>query len=226
MPDMRDDESKRSQGGATPARQVSADEQAVRERRAAARKGPQRGPSARTGALMVFALAVGGAAGWFARHAQAQPARTATAEGEEGACATWEKRICSEAGQEALACYEARAAANLLPATACEAALESVPDTLARVAAGREVCQRIVTRLCADLGEQTQTCAVVREKTELFPPERCQEMLDNYDQVIGELRLFQQQMAPGIAPPPGAEAPQPSEQPAPQPEQPAQPEPR
>lgn len=156
---------------------------------------------------MVFALVVGGAAGWFGKQAQAQTARPEVGAGEDGACRTWEQRICTEAGQEALACYEARAAANLLPPAACETALGEVPATMAKVAKGREVCNQVVTRLCNDLGPETPTCGVVREKTELFPAERCQEMLDNYDQVIGELRMFEQQMAPGGAPPPGIQAP-------------------
>ncbi len=163
--------------------------------------GPRAAP--RTGVLVVFALAVGGAAGWFAKHAEASTAQAPPSAGSAASCDAWEEQVCGGAGEEALACYEAKAAANLLPPAACEVALEAVPETLERAAAGREVCNTVIDRLCEDLGADTATCSVVRERTQLFPAERCQEMLDNYDQVVDELRMFQQQMSPGGSPAPG-----------------------
>jgi hypothetical protein len=173
---------------------------------AAVREQPAEGAlrtASRTGVLVVFALAVGGAAGWFAKHAHASTLHTSPRAGSASSCEAWEQQVCGGAGEEALACYEARAAANLLPPAACDVALEAVPETLERAAAGREVCNTVIDRLCADLGADTATCAVVQERTQLFPAERCQEMLDNYDQVVDELRMFQQQMSPGAQPSPG-----------------------
>ena len=179
----------------------------VPSRRQGGGRGSRSAGAQRTGALLLFALAVGGAAGWFAKHAHARTGQTSPEAGAAASCEVWEQEICEGVGEEALACYEAKAAANLLPPAACDAALEAVPETLARAAAGREVCNTVIERLCTDLGPETPTCSVVREKTQLFPAERCQEMLDNYDQVIGELRLFQEQMSPGGLPPPGVEPP-------------------
>jgi len=99
---------------------------------------------------------------------------------------------------------QAKGASELLPAGACKAALREVPATVERVRVARLVCDTLVSRLCKDLGETSQTCQMVKSKTESFPPDRCQEMVDNYDQVIGQLKMIEQQgMRPPGAQPPG-----------------------
>lgn len=144
------------------------------------------GNAGRTALLVAVALLVGGGAGWFARQAHAK-----TLSSEEG-CRAWEQEICSGAGEQALACYEARSAAKFLPAAACEMALDGVPDTLAKIAASRAPCTSVTDKLCAEFGPNTPTCTMVREKTHMFPAERCEEMLKSYDLVVRELRMMQQ----------------------------------
>ena len=106
-----------------------------------------------------------------------------------------------------MACYEARSAAKFLPPAACEAALEGVTDTLAKIAASREPCNQVTQKLCAEFGADTPICGMVQEKTPMFPPERCEEMLSSYDLVVQELRMLQRgglpMMGPGAGSPPG-----------------------
>jgi len=179
------------------------------------------------GLLVVIALAAGGvgaAGGWFGHDAQAkaklraESAAPAGSGAPSGSCGAWQKKICTGAGDNSAACAEAKEAVDLLTSPACDAALLSVPATLAKVKAERATCDSLITKLCADLPPGSQACALVREKTPSFPRERCEGMLAHYDEVLGGLRDMDQQM--GAAPPPGADpalgaAPQIQMQPAP-----------
>jgi protein-disulfide isomerase len=46
----------------------------------------------------------------------------------------------------------------------------------------------LVEKLCKDLGEKSKMCAMVREKTPEFPPDRCQGIMTNYPQVLADLK--------------------------------------
>jgi hypothetical protein len=84
-----------------------------------------------------------------------------------------------------------------------------MPETLAKIKAARASCDKLVTKLCADLPPGSKTCAMVKERTPSFPSERCDQMLSSYDKVIAELKQMDQQGgspmgAPGGMRPPGA----------------------
>lgn len=160
----------------------------------------------------VVALAAGAAAGWFGHVAQAKamlradsvPAAAGSAAGS-GPCGAWEKQICKGGGDESAACQQAKSATELLTPSTCEAALGSMPATLAKIKAARVPCETLVSKLCTDLPPGSKTCEMVKERTPSFPGDRCREMLTTYDSVLGELRMLDQQM--GQAPmgmPPGA----------------------
>lgn len=169
-------------------------------RRTAPAKAPAKGTMQRTVAWAAVALVLGAAGGWFAREARAHELlNSAMGRGapatEGGSCRAWETQICDSLGAEAFACQEAKSAAGLLPTAACDEALEAVPDTLAKLKEARQGCDSLVSKLCADLGAETQTCQMVKEKTPSFPPDRCDAMLEQYDQVIGQLRMMEQAQA-------------------------------
>ena len=157
----------------------------------------------------VLALAAGAAAGWFGHIEQAKaklrtesaPAASGSA---SGACGTWEKKICSSSGEQSAACQQAKGATGLLTPTTCEVALEAVPATLAKVKAERASCDTLVSKLCKDLPPGSQTCNMVKERTPLFPSDRCKEMLKSYDQVLAEVRQLDQNPMPMGMPGPGA----------------------
>ena len=88
---------------------------------------------------------------------------------------------------------QAKGATELLAPSACEAALAGVPATLTKLKAARASCDKLVSKLCADLPPGAQACALVKEKTPSFPAQRCDEMLQHYDEVIGQLKKMEEQ---------------------------------
>jgi hypothetical protein len=155
----------------------------------------------RIGLIAVAALALGAAGGWFAHdaHAKAElrkeaapaPAGSGAA---AGPCGDWKHQICSSSGEDSAACQQAKDATDLLTPSACEVALEAVPATLVKLKAARASCDTLVAKLCKDLPEGSQACELVKGRTPSFPASRCAEMLGKYDQVIGELKMLDQQM--------------------------------
>lgn len=164
----------------------------------------------------LLALAVGAGGGWFGHEAQAKaklradsaPAASGSA-GATGPCNTWATKVCASTGEQSAACAEAKGAIDLLTPPTCEVALAGVPATLAKVKAGRASCESLTAKLCKDLPPGSPACKIVQERTPSFPAARCDEMLQHYDDVIGELRQLDQQqelmgMAQQGAAPPGA----------------------
>ncbi len=204
-----------SESAREPARDASKKVAAKRRDGVPAREPAAKAPAGTSGAsvavFVVLALLAGGAAGWFG-HIQQSKAAAAKADtapaGSDGPCKAWEEGICSKLGAESAPCMQAKGASELLTASTCEVALTAMPATLEKLKAARASCDTLVSKLCADLTPGSQTCAMVKEKTPMFPAQRCDEMLKQYDQVIGELRQLEQQQqmmggpgGPGMAPP-------------------------
>lgn len=162
-------------------------------------------PAKSSSAMVVtfVALAVGALGGWIARGSspKADPSgssrpATSAAAGATGSCDEWSSELCKRTGEASEGCAKAKAAAAVLPGSACVAAKADLESTVSKLKAARASCDTLVDKLCADLGTKTQSCAMVREKTPSFPAERCKEMLDQYDGVLGELRQMEEQNAP------------------------------
>jgi len=172
---------------------------AKKARREEAERAARKEAMTRAVVVGVLALAVGGAAGWFGHIAQAKakirkesvPAAAGSA-GPSGPCGDWEKQICKGSGDQSAACMQAKTATGLLTPGTCEVALETVPATLAKVKAERKPCDTLVEKLCKDTPPDSKGCALVREKTPMFPVDRCKEMLENYDQVLAEVKRIDQ----------------------------------
>ena len=153
--------------------------------------------------MAIVALVAGATGGWFARDARAKvdarspaPPAAAATSGASGACQEWSSEICKRAGETSEGCTKAKEAASILPGSACTTAKAEIEGTVARLTAARASCDTLVDKLCADLGEKSRTCALVREKTPSFPADRCKEMLDHYDGVVAELRQTEEEDAP------------------------------
>ena len=158
----------------------------------------------------LVALVAGAAIGWFGHQAMggkmgvdAGPDSAAVAPSPSGSgaptggpCDQWSTTVCKEAGETAAACQQAKSGAMLMPPSACQAALADMPATMAKVKAARSACEELVKKLCADIGPDTDSCKLVSEKTPSFPPERCQQMMQNYDKVLGELQAMEKKNAP------------------------------
>jgi protein-disulfide isomerase len=154
------------------------------------------------GAFAAAALAVGAAGGWVARGASPRAASgstrpaAATPAGAAASCEEWSSEICTRVGATSEGCTKAKAAAEVLPGAACTTAKADLEGTVAKLKAARAPCDNLVAKLCADLGDKSKTCTMVREKTPSLPADRCQEMLGHYDGVIAELREMEADGAP------------------------------
>jgi protein-disulfide isomerase len=165
--------------------------------------------------LAVVALIVGAVAGWYGRgvHSGAVPptdgatpvsSASVLPVGSSSAgqppiapeCKRWTDQICAGAGPDSEGCEQAKAAANLLHDDACRAAIAQVPGTLERLKQAHAACDELVTRLCKDIGPETESCKMVREKTPQFPTSRCEQLLGQYDDVLAELQQMEKQSAP------------------------------
>jgi hypothetical protein len=185
------------------AKKVAAKGRAGGKRPDAARKAPaSKGASgSNVGVFILLALLAGGAAGYFGHMQQAKAAAAkadatapvGSAGKAAGPCGAWEKKICGSSGEQSAACMQAKGATELLAPSACEAALATVPATLTKLKAARASCEKLVSKLCTDLPPGSQMCAMVKEKTPAFPAQRCDEMLQHYDEVIAQLKQMEEQ---------------------------------
>jgi protein-disulfide isomerase len=115
---------------------------------------------------------------------------------EEGPCAQYASRICSETGEQSQSCSSVRATAELLSDKACEVALADIDVSIEKLAGKRAKCDDLIEKLCKELGEDSQTCQMVTEQTKQFPPERCEMMLDRFDEVLADLKAREEMNKP------------------------------
>lgn len=120
-----------------------------------------------------------------------QPAAQTAAPAPADACKQYAEKLCVELGDSSQGCSAAKATVELMPAAACWAGFNDMAGTIEKIAAMASKCQELIEKLCADLGAETSTCAMVTEKTKEFPPERCVQMLGQYKQVLSELQRME-----------------------------------
>jgi protein-disulfide isomerase len=105
-----------------------------------------------------------------------------------GPCAEFVNSICDQAGKQSSTCQNVTAAAELLSPAACKAASKDSGYALQKLAEQRKICDHLTSRLCKDIGENTETCKMVQTQTKTFPPDRCAMMIDHYADVLADLR--------------------------------------
>jgi protein-disulfide isomerase len=106
----------------------------------------------------------------------------------KGPCEKYADKVCATAGEKSSACTSLKSAADLFPPDACNVALRNVSYATKKIAEQRKKCDELTTKLCKDIGKETETCAMVMKQTKNFPPERCEMMLKRYDQVLKDLK--------------------------------------
>jgi len=113
--------------------------------------------------------------------------------GKEGgsaatACADYAKTVCKEAGEQSAHCTTIKGASELLPPAACTAAAADFTFTKGKLAAAGKACDELATKLCAEIGKDTETCTMVKTQTKQFPPERCTQMMGHFAEVAADLK--------------------------------------
>jgi protein-disulfide isomerase len=106
----------------------------------------------------------------------------------KGPCEKYADAVCEKAGDKSSACQSLKSAAELFPPNACTVALKNVGYATKKIDEQRKKCTELTTKLCKDIGKDTETCEMVTKQTKNFPPERCEMMLKRYDQVLKDLK--------------------------------------
>jgi protein-disulfide isomerase len=104
------------------------------------------------------------------------------------ACEDYAKRLCTETGETSPTCASIKTATDVMPPEACAAGLANVAFSATKLSEKRKSCVELVTKLCADIGPDTATCTMVKDRTKEFPPERCDEMMKHYPEVVADLK--------------------------------------
>lgn len=164
--------------------------------------------------LLLTALGLGVAAGaslGFADRAspvrEAKKEMSAGIEGKDnqaaGACKAWVDIICERMGELAYECTEARiAATTLLSDESCARAHESVLAKIESLRGERLQCRELTSKLCGDLGPEGKGCEFAKAREPAFSPGECQNMMEDYEQVLA--RVMDRQEKGTIPRPPSA----------------------
>jgi len=124
-----------------------------------------------------------------------KPAKTgdeAASAASAESCASYSEKLCELAGGETSPqCAGIKSTVDLLPPAACAAGLADTDYSKGKMAEARKACDELATKLCGELGDETKTCDMVKKQTATFPPERCQGMMSNYDQVLAQLQRME-----------------------------------
>jgi predicted DsbA family dithiol-disulfide isomerase len=99
-------------------------------------------------------------------------------------------------GETSKTCADAKAGTPPLTKAECELALRDLPRAAVELRAERKDCDTLVGRLCAAVGEATETCATVRTRTEEFSAQRCTTILARYDEVLADVRRMEMENRP------------------------------
>jgi protein-disulfide isomerase len=115
----------------------------------------------------------------------------AAAAGSDSACIELTRSVCEKAGAESSTCTDFGKAVKLLSGNACAAALTDIEHAYAAIELAGKACADLSARLCKDLGPDTETCKMVETETPRMPPEQCETMATQYDQVLAELQRME-----------------------------------
>jgi protein-disulfide isomerase len=105
-----------------------------------------------------------------------------------GPCSDFIKAICDKAGKESPACKDVTSAAEFLSPAACKAAGKDTSYALQKLGDQRKVCDQLASRLCKEIGDNTEICKMVQTQTKTFPPDRCTSMTEHYTDVLADLK--------------------------------------
>ena len=126
---------------------------------------------------------------------QGQEQKTADQNAESGAgkkqgtvCDQYAEKLCAEVGKNTPMCNSIQTTLGLLPLSACEKGMQDIDYSKAQFEKKRKVCEELVNKLCKDIGNDTETCAMVRKQTQNFDPARCEGMMSQYPRVLEQVK--------------------------------------
>jgi len=119
--------------------------------------------------------------------------------GKEGAseeCTAYAGQFCEKAGKDSPLCRSLEELTVVLPPQACKTGSEHLDYSVQKIEDMKKVCTELMDKLCKDIGEETDSCKMVREQTQKFPPDKCKGMMDKYDSVLEELKSMEARNKP------------------------------
>jgi protein-disulfide isomerase len=119
-----------------------------------------------------------------------------TAPADPAACNNYATQLCEAAGQETSTCASAEELAKIMPPAACAAGIAELGYSKSKLGDVRKSCDELVTQLCGDLGEETDTCKMVRAKTNEIGGSDCDGMLEQYPAVLADLQKMEEANQP------------------------------
>jgi protein-disulfide isomerase len=108
--------------------------------------------------------------------------------GSPKACEDLSAQLCKAAGEGGPMCISFKSTIELFTPETCTVALKSVDKSVALLADKRKKCDELQTKLCNDVGKESESCERIKAQTKTFPPERCEMLLASYDDVLKGIR--------------------------------------
>ena len=105
----------------------------------------------------------------------------------EAACGDYARSLCEELGSSSEACRAALSVLVLMPAKACAAGLDEFAVTRERIAELRNDCQEVATRVCQDLGDDSEACVALKQDLPNIPPGHCGALKRDADRLVAAL---------------------------------------
>jgi protein-disulfide isomerase len=94
--------------------------------------------------------------------------------------------VCRAAGETSGTCGDVKAVTEVLSPATCWALDRDLKHALRKLADRHEDCERLATKLCAEVGQEA--CQPAKTRFRSFPAERCSVMLQHYPEVAAEAR--------------------------------------
>jgi protein-disulfide isomerase len=98
--------------------------------------------------------------------------------------------VCRATGESSQTCGDVKVVTEALSAAACQALDRDVGHALGKIAERHQDCERLGTKLCAELGQEA--CQLEKTQIRGFTAERCTAMLGRYAEVAAEARRIEE----------------------------------
>jgi hypothetical protein len=116
-----------------------------------------------------------------------KPEDGTAAKAKDSSCGDFARALCIELGAESDGCRSALGVVTLLSPRACALAIEDFEHSRERIAALRGACEQVATRVCAEMGADSDSCQAIRDDLPKIPPGHCAALLRDQDRLIAAL---------------------------------------
>ncbi|HEY4103224.1 MAG TPA: thioredoxin domain-containing protein [Polyangiaceae bacterium] len=155
-----------------------------------------RSKNSQIGALIaVGLLSVAFAAGCSKPKHRRSPAPAASGSAavaaKAGPCEKYAAALCEKAGKDSDTCQALTASADILSPAACKAGMNDLAYSIKKLGEQGKSCDELTTKLCSEVGPQSETCNMVKTQTKQFPAARCKSMLEHLPEIVADLKKME-----------------------------------